>query len=163
LAVLAEELGVAIVVIRHLNKSGGGNALYRGGGSIGIIGAVRSSLMVAHDPEDETGRRRVLASVKCNLAPPPPALAYRLETASNGSPRVEWDGEANYTADSLLTAAMETADERDEARLAVDYLRDVLAERRQLSTDVIADGKRAGYAERRLRAALKTLGGRSQK
>jgi len=39
-------------------RAAGNNALYRGGGSIGIIGAVRSGLLVALDPDDETGGRR---------------------------------------------------------------------------------------------------------
>ena len=52
LANLAEETGVAIVVVRHLIKGMGSNPLYRGGGSIGIIGAARSGLLVMLDPED---------------------------------------------------------------------------------------------------------------
>ncbi len=52
-AALAEETGAAVLVVRHLNKATGGVALYRGGGSIGIIGAARSGLLVAADPDDE--------------------------------------------------------------------------------------------------------------
>ena len=44
--------GACVVVIRHLNKTGGANPLYRGGGSIGIIGAARAAMIVAPDPED---------------------------------------------------------------------------------------------------------------
>ncbi len=44
---LAEETGAAVVVVRHLNKGNASNPLYRGGGSIGIIGAARSGLLVA--------------------------------------------------------------------------------------------------------------------
>ena len=58
LAQLAEATGATIVLIRHLNKQAGGNPLYRGGGSIGIIGAARMGLLVAPDPDaleaDET-------------------------------------------------------------------------------------------------------------
>ena len=71
LTALAAELGVAVLVVRHLNKSGGSNALYRGGGSIGIIGAARVGAVVAPDPDDPTGERRVLAITKCNLASEP--------------------------------------------------------------------------------------------
>ena len=39
LARLAERLGCAVVCLRHLNKTHGDKAIYRGGGSIGIIGA----------------------------------------------------------------------------------------------------------------------------
>lgn len=66
LAKLAAETGVAVMVVRHLNKSEGKNPLYRGGGSIGIIGAARSGLIVAKDSEDEN--RRILAVSKSNLA-----------------------------------------------------------------------------------------------
>jgi RecA-family ATPase len=47
LSALAAERGVAVVVVRHLNKSGGTNAIQRGGGSIGIIVAARTGLLVA--------------------------------------------------------------------------------------------------------------------
>jgi hypothetical protein len=49
---LAERTGVAIVAVRHLYKSVTGNPLYRGGGSIGIIGAARCGLLLAADPDD---------------------------------------------------------------------------------------------------------------
>ncbi len=54
LAQLADDTGVAVVVVRHLNKATGGNPLYRGGGSIGIIGAARSGLLVAPTPTTAT-------------------------------------------------------------------------------------------------------------
>jgi RecA-family ATPase len=50
---LAEHTGAGVLVVRHLNKSGEGSALYRGGGSIGIIGAARSGMMVGTDPAAE--------------------------------------------------------------------------------------------------------------
>ena len=40
---IAERSNVAVVVIRHLNKSGGRQSLYRGSGSIGIVAASRSA------------------------------------------------------------------------------------------------------------------------
>ena len=42
---MAEELGVAVVFVHHLNK-GSGPAIYRGGGSIGISAAARCVLVV---------------------------------------------------------------------------------------------------------------------
>jgi len=42
----------AIVVIRHLTKGGRDKALYQGAGSIDVIGAARSALLVAVHPED---------------------------------------------------------------------------------------------------------------
>ena len=42
---IAERAGAVLWVVRHLNKTTGGPAVYRGGGSIGIIGAARSGLL----------------------------------------------------------------------------------------------------------------------
>ena len=78
LAKLAQRTRVAVLVLRHLNKSGGSNAMYRGGGSIGIAAAARSILLAAVDPDDDSGNRRVLAVTGANLSAPPPALSYHL-------------------------------------------------------------------------------------
>lgn len=114
LAQVAEETGAAVVVIRHLTKSGGSNALYRGMGSIGIAGAARSILLAAVDPEDGTGSRRVLAVSACNVAAPVPALGYHLEADDErGCSRIVWDGPSTHTSASLL-AAPASEDERCE-------------------------------------------------
>ena len=68
LAQLAEREGCAILIIRHLNKGTSDNLLYRGAGSIGIIGAARMGLLVAHEheramPVVQTSRHRVEAPV----------------------------------------------------------------------------------------------------
>ena len=39
LAALADRTGCTVLLLRHLNKAKGGDPLYRGGGSIGIVGA----------------------------------------------------------------------------------------------------------------------------
>jgi hypothetical protein len=126
LKTLGERTGVAIVVVRHLNKSPGANPLYRGGGSIGIIGAARCGLLLAPDPDDP--QRRILAATKGNLGQPPPSLAFRLEPVPHlGVTRVVWEGESPFTAAALLqsaTASPETRSALDEARA---WLRDTLA------------------------------------
>ena len=97
----AERTGAAIVVVRHLNKSPSANPLYRGLGSVGIIGAARSGLLLAVDPDDPD--RRVLALAKGNLTRPPASLAFRLEEAPGATvARVVWDGESPWTAAQLL-------------------------------------------------------------
>jgi RecA-family ATPase len=59
LARLADRYACAILLVRHLTKSGSARPLYRGGGSIGILGACRSAWLIAPDPE--APERRVLA------------------------------------------------------------------------------------------------------
>ncbi len=115
LAKLAEETGAAVVVVRHLNKAAGGSPLYRGGGSIGIIGQARSALLVAKHPEDE--RRRVLASLKLNLAKPASSLAFVITEAPNGAAYVEWKGTTPLDAGALLAAPGDDQERRDQLAL----------------------------------------------
>ena len=123
LAALGEKMRAAVVIVRHLNKTEGGNSLYRGGGSIGIIGAARSGLVVAEDPEDP--ERRILAPNKNNLAKPPSSLVFGLGTAPNGAVRVIWHGRSALSADQILQPP---ADDEDKSALseAKKFLRDEL-------------------------------------
>lgn len=122
LSAVAERTDVGIILVRHLNKAPGGNALYRGGGSIGIIGAARAGMLVAPDPSDE--HRRILACTKSNLAEKPKSLAYRLlSDEEHDCARIQWDGESNLTADALLSPPRES--KRDDA---AEFLEGVLAD-----------------------------------
>ena len=125
LASVAESTGAALVVLRHNAKAANTNPLYRGGGSIGIIGAARSGLVVARDPDDES--RCILAVAKGNLAPKPAALAYRIIGADNGAGRVEWLGATAHTAAQLLATAA-SDDDRSAVEQACDVLRELLGE-----------------------------------
>ncbi len=157
LARLAEELGVAVIIVRHFSKGGGANAVYRGGGSIGIIGQARVGMMVGRDQEDATGQRRILAVTKSNLAAFPPALAYYLEEADNGAARVVWGGITEHTASMLLAAPMDE-EERGAKAEAIDYLRDLLEDGPQPATKMKAQARAAGISDatlRRARTALK--------
>jgi hypothetical protein len=155
LADLAERTGAAIVALRHLNKTDGGNPLYRGGGSIAFTGAARSVLLAARDPDDETGARHVLAATKSNLGKKPPALAYHIEEADNGSSRIVWDGAARYTADELL--ASPDPEERGALADAIAFLRDLLTDGPCRAGDVKQKARQAGIAERTLHRAKERL------
>jgi hypothetical protein len=159
LTVLAQQMDAAIVVVRHLNKLAGGNPLYRGGGSIGIIGAARSGMLVAKDPDNPD--RRVVASTKCNLARLPSSLAYDLSTADNGALRVGWIGESAHTAESLLAAPRDD-EERDAVQEAVEDLRSLLTPGAMAAKDVKREARRAGVSERTLNRAKSTLGVRAK-
>ncbi len=160
LASLAADLEAAIVLIRHLNKAAGGVALYRGGGSIGIIGAARSGLLLARDPEDE--QRRVLAVTKSNLAAEAPSLACQLETAPNGAAQVVWGGTSAHRANALLAVPVDDA-ERSELDEASDFLTDVLGDGSRTVREVTAGARAAGIAERTLWRARRALGVESRR
>jgi hypothetical protein len=160
LARMAERTGAAVVLVRHLNKAPGGNALYRGGGSIGIIGAARSGLLVGIDPEDENVR--VLAGQKSNLSPLPESLAYRIMTAVNGAARIEYAGKSTANANALLRIPQDP-EERSALGEAVEFLREELKDGPIMAKELKATASRFDIAPRTLDRAKNTLRVVSQK
>jgi hypothetical protein len=153
LAAMAERTGVAVLIIRHLNKAAGGPAIYRGGGSIGITAAARTVLLAAKDP-DNNGVC-VLAPVKCNLGPPPPAISYTLADR-DGAAVVLWGGVSEHTAESLLaTPEAEPGSRHAEAEA---FLREALASGPRPERDVQEEAHRVGIKLRTLRRARQQAG-----
>lgn len=77
LSKVAAETNCAIVLVGHMNKSGGGNQLYRGLGSIDIAAAARSILMVSRDKEEPW--KRYMFPVKSSLAPEGEPIGFELD------------------------------------------------------------------------------------
>lgn len=93
-AALADEMGAAVIALRHLTKVTGGPAKYRGLGSIGIGGAARAVLAVNPDLNYEDCY--VISRVKGNLGAPVDPLKYRL-LERGGAVAVEWLGDSATT------------------------------------------------------------------
>lgn len=158
---LAEDTGAALLVVRHLNKGNSTNAIYRGGGSIGITGAARSVMVAAKDPDDETGERRILAMTKSNLAASVPALAYRVESPDGVHPRIVWEGHTHHTANDLVSQYDD--DQRAVRDEAKEYLADALQSGPKPVTDLLKGARAQGISERTLRRAKKDMGIEKQK
>ena len=90
LAALAAATDACVLLVRHLRKAGGPSAIYRGAGSIGIMGAVRTGLVIARHPDDP--ELRVLAMTKTNVGVPGPSLGFRLVQSSPLAPRADVSG-----------------------------------------------------------------------
>jgi hypothetical protein len=90
--------------------------MYRGGGSIGIIGAARSALLIEKSPTNSD--ERIVARTKGNLSAPPKAIAFRLVTA-NDVARVEWLEESEVTADELLAANAEISAPKKQSKVEI--------------------------------------------
>jgi len=156
LAKMAECNDVAVLVVRHFNKNIDAKALYRGGGSIGIIGAARSALAVAPHPNDD--ELRVLVPQKGNLSKKAKSLSYNtIVTAENGAARIEWKGTVDLNADALLNV-----NKSEEAR-ALALIADKLKAGPVLSSDMEAAAEQAGISESTPKRAKKKLSVQSKK
>jgi putative DNA primase/helicase len=156
----AERMGIAVCSVTHFTKSKGGAALNRVLGSIAITGAARAAYMVGKDPKDDN--RRVLISLKNNLAPEAAPIAYRLASVMVGNgvaaSRVEWDSaDATMTAGDVLAAADGGGDRsaRDEAAA---LLQELLAGGPVLQADIKSECDAAGLSWATVKRAKKAAG-----
>ena len=93
---IAKEQGCAIVIVHHMNKAIGQKALNRGVGSVDIVGAARSVLLVGRT-DKERPDERILAQVKSNLAPTGNAILFSVDEGG-----IHWLEETARTADEVL-------------------------------------------------------------
>ncbi len=162
LAKLAERQRCAVIYLRHLNKGNGTKALYRGGGSIAIIGAARSGMLVARDPDNASVR--IFAHTKHNLAPEQKSLTYELEyLPDHGACRVHWTGESDKKADDLLIVISdedreEKEDDISKIEQAKMWLADYLADAPKSVKLCHSQAAPLKFNERLLRRAAKALG-----
>jgi hypothetical protein len=127
----AARTGVAVILIKHLNKAQGARAIHRIAGSAAYVNAVRQVLTVAADPEDDD--RRLLMPVKANLTRDRRALAYRMAQLNENEARaalvgvaddhlsqddrdavarqlfrISWEGRHDVDADAVMSPARKT-------------------------------------------------------
>jgi hypothetical protein len=152
LAGLAARTDCTILLIRHLRKKDAVKAIHRGLGSVGIIGAVRAGLLLAHHPA--APELRVLAVTKSNLARTPPALGLRIRWEDAARATIEWEGRLDVTADALGLRAATPLRPRDRA---ADWLFHQLAAGPRRLTDLLAAAAEAGIPERTLYRAKAEL------
>lgn len=162
LKTLGERTGAAIIVVRHLNKSSTVNPLYRGGGSIGIIGAARCALLLAQAPDDPG--LRILAATKANLGLPPASLAFRLQPDPRlGVARIAWEGESSWSAAALLGAAGGSDADRSALADARQWLRAALASGPRPARELETEARHLGIALRTYHQARKLEGAVARK
>jgi len=116
---LAEKTGIAVLLVSHLNKSTGHNAINRISGSGALPALCRAVYNVTKDEDDED--TRYFIPVKNNLGVDRGAFTYRIVSTDNDMPVVEW-GESiiDLTADEAMGAT------HGESKSAVDEAADFL-------------------------------------
>lgn len=163
LADLAHRRGCAILAIRHLNKSAGRSAIYRGGGSIAFESIARFVFCLGFDPANPA--KRVLACVKNNFGERPPSLRYEIVPFKNeriDSARIEWLGPTDLTADDILARPRHRRPESPALR-AESLLRRLLASGPVTRQDALEQAEIAGLSRTALKKAKANLAIRSRR
>ena len=160
---IAGENKCAILGIRHMTKPGKGlptKAIYKGLGSIDIIAAARSGLLVGH-MEDEDGNmtERGMAHIKSNYAPLGDSIGF--EILNFGRQGVfSWNISCTVTSRGMLGISKKGT-KADEAKI---WLRDKLANGEPRSSrEIYADAAKEGISEGTLDNAKRALGIKSMK
>jgi len=157
LSSFAEGHDLAIVAILHMNKGEMDDLLRRVGGSIGIVAACRSVLVVAAHPGANDRDERVLVDAKGNLAPLTSSLRYRMEDGTilgqSGetihAARVQWGPEEpDVNRYNLLVRA--GGRPKPPRHLARDFLRSALGAGPRLGSEVQAEAEEVGISARTL-------------
>ena len=146
--------------MRHLTKSRSANPKYRGGGSVSIIGAARSALMVVDAPQGDDPFEHVLAVNENNMGTAAP-LRYRT-VMDHGVIKIEWLGESPSSASDLLEGC---GDRFESSQLdeACYVLYSILAEFEDpmSAKEVLKEATNALVSIRTLKRAKKRLGVKS--
>lgn len=141
----AADKGLAILLVRHLNKSNLANPLYQASGSIGWIAAARTAIRAINDPTSNEQHRHLLVQIKTNL-PGAATLAYRTVMVGD-QVAVEWLGTSGLTVKDLVRGDHEDAGKLWEA---MEILFLILREEPRAAREVIGRAREEGVAKRTL-------------
>lgn len=134
---VAERRHCAIVLVGHLNKTGGGKHLYRGLGTIDIAAIARSVLLIGRDKTDPS--LRYMQPIKSSLAPEGSAIAFTFDEGGC----IQWHGNYDVYVD-------EAEDEQPESRrnMIANLLCSVLRDKDYPSCEVLELLSEAGIPKR---------------
>ena len=110
LALVAARRNVAIVLIRHLNKSTQSKALYRGQGSVDFVAACRSAFAFGQDPNDRRAGswckpRRAWPGISRRLSIPSTRTASFVLAASLARRRTTCSAQANHQSNARRSSS----------------------------------------------------------
>ncbi|MBI1337783.1 MAG: AAA family ATPase [Phycisphaera sp.] len=139
---LAARFGVAVLAVTHLRK-GEGAAIYRAMGSLAFVAAARSAWAVCRDPQDPTGKRRLLLPVKNNLGNDTTGLAFELRDIGNGQAHIAWDDRpvAVRIDEALGQNTRRPGPNSHERQRVMDWLNNALADGDRLASELIEEAR----------------------
>jgi len=156
LAMLARDLDMSILVVRHMRKAATDSAIQAGQGSMDFIASVRSGLVVMKHPVDP--ETRVFAQSKANYSRKGPSITFEVVGFDEGSvPKIQWNGPIPQSADDLLQNQKQvSAVER-----CAEAIKDMLAGEGLAARDALDRLKAQGFSERTITDAKALAGVKS--
>jgi len=156
LALLAREMDIAILLVRHLRKGGSAFAIEAGQGSMDFIAAVRSGLIVfPHRLDPDT---KVLAHAKANWSAPGKSLTFEVQARpGQAMPAIKWLAELDQTADQL----MQTEEKQKAEDTCAEVISELLASGPMKAADAMDRLLRGGFSERTIDRAKVIAGVKS--
>ena len=151
---VAEQMGCAVILIRHLNKMQGQKSGHRGMGSVDFQAAARSVLLVGRAKEDP--QLRIVVPDKSSLAPEGESIAFALDPEQG----FQWKGYCAYNAEELLGGSAKQV--QTKTMQAEETLRNLL-DKPAPAEEILRRITAVGISERTLMTAKKNLGVLSEK
>lgn len=148
---VARDTGCAIIIIVHMNKGEGLKATFRVNGSVDIVAAARSAIVIGRSKECETDQR-VMAHSKSNLAPLGESIRF---SVSDGV--VEFIDMIDITADQLVGALGAGRNGETKQAIARRELLDILSEGQTPQKLIMQRMDEIGISQRTCELAKATL------
>lgn len=155
---VAKEQHCAILIVHHMNKAAGQKAINRSVGSVDVVAAARSVLLVARTDKEHPDER-ILAQVKCNVGPTGNAIIF-----SVGEKGIEWIEETSKTADEVLGNIFSSMGRPDaQMQTAKDILSEIVTDTPIAQREVMLRCEQAGISASTAKKAKALLGLKSVK
>jgi len=149
---LAEDTGIAVLGVTHLNKASQQEAMYRIGGSIGLMGLPRAVWLLK--ASDDPNGPRYLQNMKLSVERPAPGIVFRFHP-DDGT--ILFSGEHCPSVNELFRMADGTEDSSMVAKAAL-WLRALLANGPMFQRDIAEEAALAGYSPTTLLRANRDAG-----
>lgn len=149
LSTVAEKYCCAVVLVGHMTKASGEKNLYRGLGSIDIVAAARSVLMISRDVNNP--EIRYMFPVKSSLAPAGSAVSFFFDQEHG----FQWIGKCRLKSSEDAVTVRPYSGKKEQAQ---EILRVMLSGSDLPSREVLSRMEKIGISERTVRSARKELG-----
>lgn len=157
---LAVRHNCAVVILRHLTKSGKERALYRGQGSIAFVGTARIVMMVGVHPEEP--ETRVLTVSKCNICKmPQKALTFTIQGIPDTLKHKDlskfiWGEHIDMDSDDLVAAPKKSEDNKKDG--CKEWLDEVLDDGPMEVDAIMRMGEKRAFSSKTIYRAAEELG-----